>query len=123
MLPSEHTDSQAGRLASKAGWEPLLAAGVEICKYEPTMLHNKLLIVDRELVSVGSTNFDQRSFQPNDAASLNVYDKSFADRMTLVFEEDLAKAMSSPEMNVRAGCGLAVCHRPANCPASGIHAQ
>ena len=41
------------------------------------MLHTKLLIVDNELVSVGSTNFDIRSFRLNDEASLNVYDHGF----------------------------------------------
>jgi cardiolipin synthase len=48
-----------------------------------------MLIVDRELVSVGSTNFDIRSFRLNDEASLNLYDHAFAEQMTAVFEEDL----------------------------------
>ena len=68
---------------------PLLLAGVEMYEYEPTMFHNKMLIVDHHLVSVGSTNFDLRSFQLNDEASLNVYDTQFANRMTEVFERDL----------------------------------
>ena len=67
----------------------LLREGVEIHEYQPTMLHNKLLIVDRELVSVGSTNFDIRSFRLNDEASLNVYDKTLAGHLTDVFEQDL----------------------------------
>jgi len=58
-------------------------------EYEPTMFHNKMLIVDHQLVSVGSTNFDLRSFQLNDEASLNVYNAGFANRMTEVFESDL----------------------------------
>ena len=41
------------------------------------------------MVSVGSTNFDIRSFRLNDEASLNVYDKDFAAHMTEVFEQDL----------------------------------
>ena len=44
------------------------------------------------MVSVGSTNFDMRSFELNDEASLNVYDESFAREMTLVFERDLRSA-------------------------------
>jgi cardiolipin synthase len=52
-------------------------------------MHNKLLIVDGLMVSVGSTNFDLRSFRLNDEASLNVYDPAFAARMTEVFEADL----------------------------------
>src|SRR5690606_35091136 len=90
LLPGPNTDSDAARIASKSGWGPLLLAGVEIAEYQPTMFHNKMLIVDRELVSVGSTNFDLRSFRLNDEASLNVYDRDFALRMTEVFEADLA---------------------------------
>ncbi|TAK39860.1 MAG: cardiolipin synthase B [Lysobacteraceae bacterium] len=89
LMPGKNTDSDAARLASKDGWGPLLLAGVEMYEYEPTMFHNKVLIVDRELVSVGSTNFDLRSFRLNDEASLNVYDRAFAERMTQVFEQDL----------------------------------
>lgn len=89
VVPGENTDSDAARFASKAGWGPLLLADVEIYEYEPTMFHNKMLIVDGELVSVGSTNFDLRSFRLNDEASLNIYDRDFAQRMTAVFENDL----------------------------------
>ena len=65
---------------------------MEINEYQPTMLHTKMLIVDNEMVSVGSTNFDIRSFQLNDEASLNIYDRGFAEAMTRVFEADLRQA-------------------------------
>ena len=91
LVPGKNTDSDAARHASKRGWGPLLKAGIEISEYEPTMFHNKMLIVDALLVSVGSTNFDLRSFRLNDEASLNVYNEAFAKRMTEVFEEDLEK--------------------------------
>jgi cardiolipin synthase len=89
LMPGKNTDSDAARVASKASWGPLLLAGVEMYEYEPTMFHNKMLIVDHEMVSVGSTNFDLRSFQLNDEASLNIYNHAFAERMTAVFEQDL----------------------------------
>ncbi|MGY0504652.1 phospholipase D-like domain-containing protein [Luteimonas sp. e5] len=89
VVPGKHIDSETVRLASKAHWGELLKAGVEVYEYQPTMMHNKLLIVDELLVSVGSTNFDVRSFRLNDEASLNVYDSGFALRMTEVFERDL----------------------------------
>ncbi len=92
LLPGLHSDSTTVRLTSKAGWGELIVAGIEIHEYEPTMLHAKLLIIDRELVSVGSTNFDIRSFSLNDEASLNLYDKEFAGQMTQVFETDLLRA-------------------------------
>ena len=89
LAPGKNTDSDAARHASKADWGPMLKAGIEIYEYEPTMFHNKMLIVDKLVVSVGSTNFDLRSFRLNDEASLNVYDAGFADRMTAVYEDDL----------------------------------
>ena len=89
LVPGKHIDSETVRLASKAHWGELLLADVEIHEYQPTMMHNKLLIVDGLMVSVGSTNFDVRSFRLNDEASLNVYDATFAARMTEVFEQDL----------------------------------
>jgi len=92
VLPGPHIDSETVRVSSKREWGDLLLGQVEIYEYQPTMLHNKLLIVDRELVSVGSTNFDIRSFRLNDEASLNVYDKAFAERMSELFEQDLESA-------------------------------
>ena len=89
MAGPSHPASETVRIASKREWGDLLLGDVEIYEYKPTMLHNKLLIVDREMVSVGSTNFDIRSFRLNDEASLNVYDKDFAVKMTEVFEQDL----------------------------------
>ena len=59
-------------------WGPLLAAGVEIFEYRPTMFHVKVMVVDGYLVSVGSTNFDDRSFHLNDESNLNIYDHAFA---------------------------------------------
>ena len=91
LLPCEHIDSVFVRKASRASWGPLLRAGVQIAEYQPTMFHNKGLVVDRLFVSVGSTNFDNRSFLLNDEANLNVLDAAFADRLHSVFEADWAK--------------------------------
>jgi cardiolipin synthase len=93
LLPGPHIDSDVVRLSSRSRWGPLLQAGVEIYEYQPTMLHSKVFIVDGEMVSVGSTNLDIRSFRLNDEASLNVYDQAFAARMTTVFEDDLTRAV------------------------------
>ena len=56
------------------------------------MYHCKVMIVDGMLVSVGSTNFDNRSFRLNDEATLNVVDKAFASEQTAIFEADLTKS-------------------------------
>jgi cardiolipin synthase A/B len=90
VVPGEHIDSETVRSASRATWGPLLAAGAVIAEYRPTMYHCKVLIVDDLLVSVGSTNFDNRSFRLNDEATLNVIDAGFARQQTVIFEADLA---------------------------------
>jgi cardiolipin synthase len=94
LLPGPHTDSLTVKIASKADWGELLDAGAEIHLYQQTMLHTKLLVIDTEFVSVGSTNFDMRSIRLNDEASLNVYSSDFATQMTAVFEADLGVAES-----------------------------
>ncbi|MDB5778597.1 MAG: cls [Polaromonas sp.] len=92
LLPGKHTDEATVRRASRGLWGPLLEAGVQIHEYQPTMFHCKLMIVDGLMTSVGSTNFDMRSFRLNDEANLNIYDTAFARRQTQVFEEDLRLA-------------------------------
>jgi cardiolipin synthase A/B len=92
VLPDKHIDSETVRVASKRSWGPLLEAGAEIYEYDSTMLHCKMLIFDAAMVSVGSTNFDMRSFELNDEASLNVYSDQFSQQMTRVFEKDFSAA-------------------------------
>jgi cardiolipin synthase len=92
LVPGPHMDADSVKLASKSTWGELLAAGAQFHEYQPTMMHVKSLIVDGLLVSVGSTNFDMRSFTLNDEASMNVYDPEFAALMTAQFERDLLQA-------------------------------
>ena len=89
ITPGEHTDTEIVKAASRATWGGLLQAGAQIHQYQPTMYHCKVMVVDQRMVSVGSTNFDNRSFRLNDEANLNVYDSAFAARMTATFEDDL----------------------------------
>lgn len=89
VVPGGHTDSETVRSASRATWGPLLAAGAVIAEYQPTMYHCKVMIIDDLLVSVGSTNFDNRSFRLNDEATLNIFDATFAKQQTAIFDADL----------------------------------
>lgn len=88
IVPGEHIDAKVVRRASRGLWGDLLEAGVEIHEYQPTMFHVKVLVVDGLWTSVGSTNFDNRSFSMNDEANLNVLDARFAAEQERIFEED-----------------------------------
>lgn len=88
IIPGEHIDTEVTRRASRSRWGPLLEAGAVIYEYQPTMYHCKVLIVDDRWTSIGSANFDNRSFRLNDEANLNVYDADFAHEQSDVFERD-----------------------------------
>ena len=92
VMPGRHMDSEIVRRASRASWGELLRAGAELYEYQPTMYHCKVMIVDERWVSVGSTNFDTRSFSTNDEANLNVYDREFALAQVRIFDADLERS-------------------------------
>jgi len=92
ITPGKHMDAETVRKASRARWGDLLQSGIEISEYQPTMYHCKVLVVDGLWISVGSTNFDNRSFALNDEANLNILDPAFAARQIAIFEQDRAHA-------------------------------
>lgn len=92
IVPGKNIDAEAVRRASRGQWGDMLRAGVEIHEYQPTMFHCKVMVVDDLLVSVGSTNFDDRSFRHNDEANLNIYDARFARHQVAIFQQDLQRS-------------------------------
>jgi cardiolipin synthase A/B len=89
LVPGPHIDKEFVRIAGRAAYEALLDCGVEVFEYQPTMLHAKTLCIDGAWASVGSVNFDNRSFQLHDEATLCVQSETFAARLTEQFERDL----------------------------------
>jgi cardiolipin synthase A/B len=92
LVPGPHIDKQFVRVAGRAVYEELLECGVEVFEYQPTMLHAKTLCVDGVWSSVGSVNFDNRSFQLHDEATLCVQSEAFAGKLTAQFERDLERS-------------------------------
>jgi cardiolipin synthase A/B len=92
ITPGKITDTKFVRAASRDRWGELLKAGVKFYEYQPTMYHCKVMVVDGIWSSVGSTNFDNRSFRLNDEVNLNVYDRNFAQRQIQDFLHDRTKS-------------------------------
>jgi cardiolipin synthase len=92
IAPGAESDVPVVRSASRAQWGPLLEAGVHIYEYQPTMFHCKVMIIDEYMVSVGSTNFDDRSFRLNEEANLNILDRDFASAEARVFADDKGRS-------------------------------
>jgi cardiolipin synthase len=89
LVPGPHIDKGFVRVAGRATYDQLLDCGVRIWEYQPTMLHAKTLVIDEVWSSVGSINFDNRSFQLHDEATLCVQSTAFAGRLHAQFERDL----------------------------------
>lgn len=93
MVPSDRaTDSPIVQHASHRQFEKLLQRGIAIYEYEKTLLHQKVIVVDGIWSCVGSTNFDERSFQLNDEVSMGVLDAHVARQLRAAFEADLRHA-------------------------------
>ena len=92
LVPGPHIDKGVVRVAGRAAYDDLVSCGVEVHEYAPTMLHAKTMVVDGVWSSVGSVNFDNRSFQLHDEATLCVRSEAFAAELTEQFERDLGDA-------------------------------
>jgi cardiolipin synthase len=92
LVPGPHIDKDIVRHTARSVYGQLLEAGVRVFEYQPTMLHAKSMVVDGVWSTVGSANFDNRSFQLNDETVLGVQDETFAARLTEAFERDLERS-------------------------------
>ncbi len=91
IIPA-HNDSRFGRAASRSRWGKLLEAGVEFHSYQPAMYHCKIMTVDDNFLTIGSVNFDNRSFGINDEVNVNVLDPAVVRQANRQFEDDLANS-------------------------------
>ena len=93
MVPATSaTDNAIVQHASHHELGALLQSGVKVWEFERTLLHQKILVVDGVWSCVGSTNFDDRSFQLNDEISMGILDPSLAAQLTAAFEADRKSA-------------------------------
>jgi cardiolipin synthase len=89
LIEGEVTDARPVKYASRAAFERLLAQGVELHEYLPTMLHTKVMVVDAIWSVFGSANFNNRSFELNDELNIAVMSRDLAARFLRDFEQDL----------------------------------
>jgi cardiolipin synthase len=92
LMPGPYHDQPAVRRASRRTWRALLRGQVELYEFQPTMIHTKTLVVDGAVTSIGSINFDPRSFALNSEFGVVALDKRIAVRMEEAFITDLALA-------------------------------
>jgi cardiolipin synthase len=91
IVPGEFTDVPIARQASRWHYERLLGRGIRIFEYQPTMMHAKTMVVDGAWTTIGSSNFDDRSFRLNDEVNINIFNDDLAAQMETMFHADLAR--------------------------------
>jgi cardiolipin synthase len=92
LVEGDYTDAKPVKYSSRSTYEQLLASGIEIYEYQPTMMHTKAIVVDGVWSMFGSANFDNRSLELNDEMNVAVSDRDLAQRLLQDFEADLKSA-------------------------------
>jgi cardiolipin synthase len=89
IVPGSHTDQRWVRLVSRRRYNELLREGIKIYEYRAGMTHAKVLNVDDLWIVLGTTNFDNRSFEHNDEVNVALRDEEMAARLADDFRHDL----------------------------------
>ncbi len=92
LVPGPHMDKKVVRSAGRSVYRQLVECGVEMYEFQPTMLHAKTMVVDGCWASVGTVNFDNRSFQLNEELTACIYDEGLAGELREQYERDLERA-------------------------------
>ena len=90
MVSGIRNDNWLARHNSVRLFGRLLAAGIEVQEFNRTMLHHKTMVVDRRWVTLGTANFDNRSFAHNEESNVCVFDRALAEQLHDVFADDLS---------------------------------
>src|SRR5918994_415416 len=89
MVPSaEASDMPIVQHAAHRNFEQMLKLGIRIYEYNKCLLHQKVMVIDGVWCAIGSTNFDDRSFETNDEITLGIRDSAFAAKLEEIFEHD-----------------------------------
>lgn len=91
LMPGPHTDSRVARMAGEDAYRPLLEAGIRLYRYQPTMLHAKILLVDDVVAVSGSANFNHRSMGKDDEIAISIIHAPTFEALANDFDHDRAR--------------------------------
>lgn len=92
MPATSGSDNPMVQHAGHRNFEKLLRCGVRLFEYPHTLLHQKIMTVDGVWSAIGSSNFDDRSFETNDEISLSIADAALASRLDAIFTKYVQRA-------------------------------
>jgi len=89
MVSGIRNDNWVARQNSVRLCGRLLEAGIEILEFNRTMLHQKTMVVDGVWVTIGTTNFDNRSFAHNEESNVCIFDRAVGAQLQETFHDDM----------------------------------
>jgi len=92
LVPGPHADKRLVQVASESSFRELLDANVQICTFQPSMLHAKILTADGAVCVVGSANMNQRSTEYDDEVCLVIFDEGMTALLDGHMDDDLKRA-------------------------------
>ena len=92
LFPGPNNDQPLTKSAGRTAYGRMLEGGVRIFEYQPTMIHEKSMVIDGLFSMIGSSNFDARSSEINEELDVVVYDEKFGHEMETIFAKDLAQS-------------------------------
>lgn len=93
LVPGPNYDKSVSRLGSERLYQPLLDGGLRMWRFQPSMLHTKILTIDEQIVMVGSSNFNRRSLDHDEEVAMILYGAEGVPQFIEDFEADLARSV------------------------------
>ena len=91
MPATSGSDNPMVQHAGHRNFEKMLECGVRLFEYPHTLLHQKVMTIDGVWSAIGSSNFDDRSFETNDEITLAILDAPLARQLDAIFEKYVAR--------------------------------
>ncbi|HSM64777.1 MAG TPA: phospholipase D-like domain-containing protein [Ilumatobacteraceae bacterium] len=89
LVPGPHADKRFVQIAGEACYAELLDVGVDVRTYDTSMMHAKIVTVDRMIATIGSTNFNQRSTRLDEETNVVIFDRHVVSTLDDHFDDDL----------------------------------
>jgi cardiolipin synthase len=102
LLIPRKTDNQLVTLTHWAYIAPLQQLGVKVYWYDKGFMHQKIVLIDDDYATVGTANFDNRSFRLNFEITVVVADQGFNGEVARMLEADFARSRLVTEADIRA---------------------
>ena len=92
ILIPENPDHMLVYLAAYAYFDDAGRTGAKFYRYQDGFLHEKAMLIDDQVATIGTANFDNRSFRLNFEVTAVIADPTFISKVERMFEDDFKRS-------------------------------